>query len=411
MPVFHPERRGTVLLTQGVELDQPRIQRLREIHCQEVWIRYPGLEEIGEYVCPEVIEAHHALTGFVGSSFDEVLHSAHAPLEFDGYKRGVSGVLELLRDRPRARVYVQELIDFDRPLLRHAANVCMMSLLIGLKLDFYLVQQRPRLSASAAQDVVGLGVGGLLHDIGMLRLDAETLARWDKNHDERDEGWQRHAELGYSMVRGGVDPSASSVVLHHHQRYDGGGFPSLKSTSGETKDLSGSDIHVFARIVAVCDYFDRLRHSPDGPEGLMPVVRVLSEMREPDTAARFDPMVMKALVSVVPPYGPGTIVKLSDGRSACVVAWNPAEPCRPVVRILPEFGGPNDRFVPLGDRNSDSINLARRPELHVAEVDGEDVSDANFGPSEPGEFDLDTIGRDISNGVYIPPEITEQDAA
>jgi len=62
------------------------------------------------------------------------------------------------------------------------------------------------------------------------------------------------------MVHGEVEPSAATVVLNHHQQYDGSGY------SGEgNAALDGQQIHVLARIVALTDQFDRTRHLIDGP--------------------------------------------------------------------------------------------------------------------------------------------------
>src|SRR6185295_8212451 len=104
-----------------------------------------------------------------------------------------------------ASVFVTELVGGDRPFVRHAGNVCVLSILMGLKLEFYLIRERVKLSPSAARDISGLGVGAMFHDIGMTRLDAQTLARWNETQDETDPVWQQHASIGFDLVKKDID--------------------------------------------------------------------------------------------------------------------------------------------------------------------------------------------------------------
>jgi HD-GYP domain-containing protein (c-di-GMP phosphodiesterase class II) len=271
----------------------------------------------------------------------------------------------------------------------------MMALLMGLKLEDYLIAQRTRVGVTNARDVTSLGLGAMLHDVGMLRLPADVLDRWNRTQDESDPAWRQHVILGYDMVRDTAGPAASGVVLHHHQKFDGTGFPRRRRLDGGLESVAGTDIHVFARIVAVADTFDRLRHPPGAAEDqpAVPVVRVLKTMLAPPYREWLDPMVFRALLAVVPAYAPGTIVRLSTGRQAVVMEWFPEDPCRPTVQLIgdpmKEFDTPQDP----GER----IALRETPAITVAHADGQDVAADNFYPTTPGEFDLRVAGRSIYN--------------
>ncbi|QKK07126.1 MAG: hypothetical protein HND58_02425 [Planctomycetota bacterium] len=145
------------------------------------------------------------------------------------------------------------------------------------------------------------------------------------------------------MLRGGVGPSAAAAVLHHHQRFDGSGFPHRETFHGDPQPVNGTDIHIFARIVAVADVFDRLRHpAPTAPGAEepdpVPVVRVLRQMLRTEMAGWFDPIILHALVHAVPAFPPGSVVTLNDGRRAVVVSWDPLNPCRPTVALAAAAG-------------------------------------------------------------------------
>ncbi len=391
LPIYHPRRPDTVLLAEGITLDSRSIARLAEINLRELWIRYPGVEFIGDYICPAVFEAHAALTRRIAEAFAAVSLGTPAKLEYNVYRGAVNGLMDRLVAHPRAAVFVQEMADFSDPALRHASTVSFLSVLMGLKLDDYLISERTRLSSHLARDVASLGVGAMLHDIGMLRLPPEVVERWNRTLDERDEDWRAHVQVGHELVKEAIGPAAAAGVLHHHQKYNGSGFPARIRMGNIEEPIAGSDIHVFARIIAAADLFDRLRHPPGAdPEGTPePVVRVLSRLQSAPYSGWIDPMVFKALLAVVPAYLPGTMVTLSNGVRAVVTEWHTDDPCRPTVCSI---GDPAKDFSAV-DRKPDRYVLKAIPSLFVAEAEGQDVSEDNFYPTVPGQFDLRIAAR------------------
>src|SRR5262249_3220971 len=151
----------------------------------------------------------------------------------------------------------------------------------------------------------------------------EVIEYWNRTLDETHEPWRAHVHIGYELVKDAIGPAAAAGVMHHHQKYDGSGFPWRKRLNAPDEPLAGSDIHVFARIIGVADIFDRLRNPPGASpnEAPTPVVRVLKRLQEEPYVRWIDPMVFKALLAVVPAYLPGTMVTLSNGQHAVVTEW------------------------------------------------------------------------------------------
>lgn len=398
LPVYQPKRPDTVLLKEGLALDARSVARLAELRIGELWIRYPGFEVVGEYISQEVMESHAVVTQRIGEAFEAVSAGAHAKLEYSEYRNAVTALLEKLLANARAAVFIHEMADRSQPTLRHASAVCMLSVLMGLRLDDYLVVERSRLNTQAARDVASLGVGAMLHDAGMMRLDPEVVQAWNQHtQDESDPRFQRHVTLGHEMVREAIGPSAAAVVLHHHQKFDGSGFPRRQRLDGGIEPLVGSDIHIFARIVAAADLFDRLRYPPglgaDAPA--LPVVRVLRMLQQKPFVGWLDPMVFKALLAVLPAYAPGTMVELSNGTRGVVTEWFPEDPCRPNVQ---ELGDPTRDFA-RGAPTTRRFVLRDTAGLVVAKIDGVDVTKDNFFPRTPGEFDLKLAGKALVNAA------------
>lgn len=408
MPVYHPRRGGPVLLKADVTLDAHLIARLREINLREIYIHYPGMSFLSRYMSQAIMQARAELSRHVLTALDEVAANAVARLDYTAYKRAIVSLIEQLVHAPTAAYYLEELATADTPQGRHANSVCYLSVLMGLKLGDYLIAERPRLHPNHARDVTSLGVGAMLHDVGMLRLPPETLRHWNRAHDMDDPHWQRHVKLGFDMIREGIDPSAAAVVLHHHQAHDGSGFPRRKLLGGGSMPLKGKEIHAFARIVAVADEFDRLRDSGDAPgadsvpQTRRPTVAALREMVMGETSRRFDPTIIKALVACVPAYTPGSIVTLSDGQRAVVCNWRHDDPCRP--RVLPIEGlgasiGAEVRGSAARDDEEPSrtIDLASTPDLHIASAEGFDVAQENFVLPSGAGFDLRRADRERIN--------------
>ena len=84
--------------------------------------------------------------------------------------------------------------------------------------------------------------------------------------DETDEQWRKHVLVGFALVKGRLPATASAAVLHHHQRMDGSGFPERQRGFGPPTALRGEEIHIFSRIVAMADVFDRFRNPPGHAE-------------------------------------------------------------------------------------------------------------------------------------------------
>ena len=124
--------------------------------------------------------------------------------------------------------------------------------------------------------MVNLGIAGMLHDIGKTKLPAalRTCTAISPPTDEADRAaWEAHCHLGYELIKGGLEPSAAATVLHHHQHFDGSGFPALEAPRADETHQAGESIHIFARILRLADLFDHLTVSRS--TGRRPNVQIL----------------------------------------------------------------------------------------------------------------------------------------
>lgn len=132
------------------------------------------------------------------------------------------------------------LMEFERPpLAAHCKRVATRAQELGV------------LSGLLDEELADLHSAALLHDIGFLStsINLLRLAPMDKTMEEKV---AKHTLLGYSIVSKikGLEKVAEAI-LHHHERFDGTGFP---------KKLRGDKIPLFARIIAIADMFDLETH-------------------------------------------------------------------------------------------------------------------------------------------------------
>jgi HD-GYP domain-containing protein (c-di-GMP phosphodiesterase class II) len=389
LPVLHRERPDTLLLRAGFVLDERALARLRDMRLPELWIEYPALSFIEKHISPQIVAARGGLQSGLNTLFTRLNKNASANLDYGDYKRTMHDFVQKLLDEPDAALFITEMSNGNQPLMRHSADVSFLSLLMGLKLDAYLINQRRRLKAHRAKDVVGLGVAALLHDIGMLFIDEDAADHFFETNDESDPAFRQHVKLGYEKLQTGLDPAAANAVLNHHQHFDGSGFPRRRQPDGKLTGLEGEQIHIFSRILCVADLYDRVRNPP-GAVHPVPAVVALNHLRTPPESHWIDPMVFKALLAVAPAYPPGAVVTLSNGQRCAVVGWSPRDPCRPTVQVIGDLTSDTG----WRDQPVKRYALSERRDLTVAEVDGVPTEEHNFYPSHSLEFHLELERRD-----------------
>ena len=136
------------------------------------------------------------------------------------------------------RALMVSLAEKDEYTEEHTRRVALRAVQVGEELGLSPIRLRE------------LATGAIVHDIGKLAVPDAILKKPDKLTSDEFSAVQRHSETGYRTLRElGFGESVRRLVLDHHERLDGSGYP---------RGLSGPAISLDARILAVCDVYDAL---------------------------------------------------------------------------------------------------------------------------------------------------------
>ncbi|MDO9105596.1 MAG: DUF3391 domain-containing protein [Methylovulum sp.] len=180
----------------------------------------------------------------------------------------------------------------------HALSVMTLALLLGKQ------------AALPEEALRTIGIGALLHDIGKLAFHTSILRSLKRNKFE-EAVYKTHCRVGYdnALRAGSLSQAMLDVILHHHERVDGSGFPD---------QLRGEDISFASRVVAITNHFDNLTN-PIDPLRAMSPSEALSMMWAKEKTS-FDNNLLQLFVRAMGVFPPGSVVLLSDGRVGAVVA-------------------------------------------------------------------------------------------
>lgn len=224
-----------------------------------------------------------------------------------------------------------QLKSYDYYTYQHSINVAIFSLAFahanGLPPD--MIQK--------------VGLAGLLHDLGKVRVAEDVIKKPGALTEDEIKLMQRHPELGAEIIAEmpGIDGDTHDIVLHHHLRFDGGGYPQLPPDT---------EIHPQGVYVAIADCYDALTTTRPYQKSRHPseAIRIMRRL----SGKAYAPEILNSFVTMMGAYPVGELVRLSTNELAVVSALNNMDATSPKIRLVTNIDGsllPNPIDCDLSD--------------------------------------------------------------
>jgi HD-GYP domain-containing protein (c-di-GMP phosphodiesterase class II) len=214
---------------------------------------------------------------------------------------------------PDAMLWLSKIRNEDQYTSEHCFNVCILSLILGKHLGL------------SGNDLVDLGVCGMLHDVGKMKISPDILNKEGDLTDEEFQIMKTHTTHGRNILLANSNmlPAAIDVAFGHHEAVDGSGYP---------RGLPSTNISDFCRIIQVCDVYDAITSLRvyKKPQSSLTALKALYDNR----GTKFDKNFVEQFIECIGLYPPGSVVELVDGEIALVLSTNYSNRRLPKILIV-----------------------------------------------------------------------------
>jgi HD-GYP domain-containing protein (c-di-GMP phosphodiesterase class II) len=156
-------------------------------------------------------------------------------------KKGIAEIVDLILTDDSTSLYLLSITSHDFYTYTHSVNVGFLAVSLSKEL----------FKKSTAHDMHELGAGFFLHDLGKVHINPAIINKPGKLTEDEMTRMKQHPDMGYKVLfeTNQLTHECKKIVLQHHERYDGKGYP---------RGLKGDEIHLYGRICSIADVFDAL---------------------------------------------------------------------------------------------------------------------------------------------------------
>lgn len=286
----------------------------------------------------------------------------------DEAKSTVKSCVGSIMRNPDALLWMTKIRSEDEYTAEHCLNVCILAIAFGRHLGM------------SEQELEKLGLCGLLHDVGKMRVPQDVLNKPGALTPKEYNQIKAHTVHGRNLLMStpGIYDLVVDVAYSHHERMDGKGYP---------RKLPATGISRFARIIALVDAYDAMTadrcYAPAIPSTL-----ALKKIFQ-DRGSHFDEQLALEFIKCIGLYPPGSIVQLRNELVGIVLETSDRYRHLPKVILVNQGARPleKERIVDLAD--------VERGDLDREHLIKRVLKDGTFGISVKAYRDR---GLQFSNG-------------
>lgn len=262
-------RGGVQTIRALTELEEEPLEAPRKIYQRALQVVDHVFEDVRRGRVPTAVEAQDVVKGMVRQTIAD----------------------------PHALFALSLLKDYDNYTFTHSVNVSVIALTVGRACG--LEEERLRI----------LGLGGLLHDLGKLRIDHNIISKPGRLTPQEFEEIKRHPRSGADIVSqmAGVSPEVVDIVVGHHLHFDRAGYPA---------DLRGRPISPLADMAAIADAYDAMTTLRPYQRPVTPR-RAVERLRQM-SGTHLHPQYLNRFIESLGPWPVGSLVRLASSEIALV---------------------------------------------------------------------------------------------
>lgn len=216
-------------------------------------------------------------------------------------KETVKACVDSIITDPDTMLLLSKMRERDCYTTEHSMSVCVLSIAFGRALDFNELELN------------NLGICGLLHDVGKMKIPNEVLNKADPLTDKEWKMLQAHPVHGRNILMnaGNIYHGAVDVAYSHHERIDGTGYP---------RQMESAGISQYAKIISICDAYDAMTAERCYKKAIASTnaLKILYENRD----TQFDSSLVDRFMSMIGVYPLGSVVELRNGCVGIVISRN-----------------------------------------------------------------------------------------
>lgn len=231
----------------------------------------------------------------------------------DQAKATVNECVHSVIRHPDALLWMSKMRDENEYTAEHCLNVCILAIAFGRQLGMN------------DEELQNLGMCGLLHDVGKMKIPPEVLDKPGTLSTEEMRVMMGHTVYGRNLLLStdGVYTGAVDVAFSHHERIDGLGYP---------RQLPGESISRYSKIIAIVDAYDAMTADRcyQSARTSTEAMKIIYKER----GRHFDEQLALKFLQTVGLYPAGSIVELYSGCVGLVIEANPRYRHLPTIVLL-----------------------------------------------------------------------------
>ena len=237
-------------------------------------------------------------------------------LDSEAVKTQASDMVDSILRNDNALTSLTRIKSFDEYTFTHCVNVAVLVTSFAKRLGF----NRNRLERLAA--------GGLLHDLGKVKVPDEILNKPGRFTPEERVIINKHPEFSAEMLEKTphIEEDSIRVSFEHHERLDGTGYP---------RGLKESQLHIDTNIISICDVYDALTSARVYKPGF-PLPKALQIIKE-NAGKDFKPNLVDMFINIVGAYPVASVVELNTGELAVVSEVSEKDSSKPWVIVITDW--------------------------------------------------------------------------